>query len=184
MPIEFLLLLFCCLRNADCPVKHGCMRTNTLIAANHTSAAPLVPVLAPSASDFLAPVAEGQTRHHGQCLGRAGKKVILGFKVRKVQILPTARTSKNFTLEKSRRRKREKLTLHPPMSLENPISQSGTLRSKGLQLPGFYLRSLPSRGMTILTSGWFFSRLFQEQFLLDLNFQFDFDYIVIGSMIS
>ena len=134
--------------------------------------------------DFLAPVAEGQTRHHGQCLGRAGKKVILGFKVRKVQILPTARTSKNFTLEKSRRRKREKLTLHPPMSLENPISQSGTLRSKGLQLPGFYLRSLPSRGMTILTSGWFFSRLFQEQFLLDLNVQFDFDYIVIGSMIS
>ena len=51
----------------------------------HTASGQRHECSAPSASfgtltNFLVPVAKSQTRHHGQCLGRAGGKVFLGFK--------------------------------------------------------------------------------------------------------
>ena len=63
-----------------------------IVVANYTSAAPLLSTSFGTLGDFLTPVAKGQTRHDG----RAAQ----GGKLFMVQILPTARTSKNFNVRK------------------------------------------------------------------------------------
>ena len=81
---------FFCLRNADCPTKHasnltfGC--TMCFWMHEHIASGQPHECSAPSAGfgtlrNFLAQAAKGQTRHHGQHLGRTGLRVILGFKL-------------------------------------------------------------------------------------------------------